>query len=191
MTIRIEGNWNKGLAYDIHTLDSTYLGVDEYGHGRWENTRSEMGNLLYGLKYRSKKGNVPKIIGLITAKIKGLETFDFIIPIPPSTPRAYQPVYELAEELGRRKRVKVGYALEKIESDVEIKNIKNPDERRAALEKTMRITGDYSLSGKKILLLDDLYRSGITLEVATKILCEQAKADTINVLTMTKTRSNR
>lgn len=191
MTIKIEGNWNKGLAYDIHTLDSTYLGVDEYGHDRWESTRSEMGNLLYGLKYRSKKANVTKIIDLITAKIKGLETFDFIIPIPPSTARTYQPVYELAEELGRRKRVKVGYALEKIESEIEIKNIRNLDERRVELEKTMRITGNYDLSGKKILLLDDLFRSGVTLEVATKILCEQAKADTINVLTMTKTRSNR
>ena len=111
--------------------------------------------------------------------------------MPPSKPRPFQPVYELAEELGRRKRVKVLYALEKVTSNVEIKNIENPDERREALEKTMRITGDYDLSGKKVLLLDDLFRSGISLEVATKILYEQTKADTINVLTMTKTRSNR
>ena len=56
MTIRIPGNWKKGFAYDIHTLDSVYLGVDEYGHDRWENTRSEMGELLYDLKYHGHSG---------------------------------------------------------------------------------------------------------------------------------------
>lgn len=191
MTINLEGNWDRGLAYDVRTLDSTYLGVDENGRNSWENTRSEMGNLLYGLKYCSENQNVTKIIDLITAKIKGLETFDYIIPIPPSKVRMFQPVYEMAKELGRRKRVKVGYALEKIPSDLEIKNITNPQKRKSALETTMKLTGKYDLSGKKILLLDDLYRSGVTLEVATYLLRTQSKADMINVLTMTKTRSNR
>ncbi len=52
MTIKLKGNWKKGFAYDVHTLESVYLGVDQYGHDRWENTRSEMGELLYKLKYR-------------------------------------------------------------------------------------------------------------------------------------------
>jgi len=29
MTIEIEGNWDKGFAYDVHTLDSVYLGPAE------------------------------------------------------------------------------------------------------------------------------------------------------------------
>ena len=51
MAIKISGNWKKGLAFDVHTLDSTYLGVDENGHHQWENTRSDMGEFVYTLKY--------------------------------------------------------------------------------------------------------------------------------------------
>jgi hypothetical protein len=50
MSIKLEGNWKKGFAYDVHTLDSIYMGVDEYGHNRWENTRSEMGELIYSVE---------------------------------------------------------------------------------------------------------------------------------------------
>ena len=43
----------------------------------------------------------------------------------------------------------------------------------------------------KILLVDDLYRSGTTLRVATDLLKTTGKAEKVSVLTMTKTRSNR
>lgn len=42
MTIKLVGNWKSGLAYDVHILDSTFLGPDEFGHDRFQNTRSEM-----------------------------------------------------------------------------------------------------------------------------------------------------
>jgi len=32
MTIELQGNWAKGMAFDVHTLSSTYLGADEFGH---------------------------------------------------------------------------------------------------------------------------------------------------------------
>ena len=93
--------------------------------------------------------------------------------------------------MGRRKRVRVINALEKMPSDTEIKNVNNPEERKKTLRETMRLTEKHDFSGKKILLLDDLFRSGITLEVATNILYNDAKAERVCVLTMTKTRSNR
>lgn len=40
MSIELQGNWKKGFAYDVHTLASNYLGVDEQGHARWDNVRS-------------------------------------------------------------------------------------------------------------------------------------------------------
>ena len=191
MSIELEGNWDNGLAYDIHTLDSTYLGVNENGHKQFETTYSTMGSLVKGLKYNHKRENIAKIINLITAKIKGLDTFDVIVPIPPTKYRFLQPVEELAKELGRRKRVRVINALEKMSLNTELKNIESPEERRKALQETMRLTEKHDFSGKKILLLDDLFRSGITLEVATNILYNDAKAERVCVLTMTKTRSNR
>jgi len=107
MTIRIPGNWKKGFAYDIHTLDSVYLGVDEYGHDRWENTRSEMGELLYDLKYHGRSENVEKIVDMLN-RYKGIEEMDAIIPVPSTNKnRRIQPVLEIAKELGRRVGVPV------------------------------------------------------------------------------------
>jgi len=50
--IRIPGRWRDGYALDVHTVASTYLGDDEYGHARFETSRSAAGELLYRLKYQ-------------------------------------------------------------------------------------------------------------------------------------------
>lgn len=192
MTIEIKGNWKKGLAYDVHTLSSTYLGPDEFGHKRWDSTRSEMGKLVYQLKYKNDKSAVGKIVDLVTGKIKGIEKFDLIIPIPSTNRnRPYQPVEEIAKELGRRKRVKVLNLLGKETGGAELKNVDDPKEREKLLRNRIYILDDSDISGKTVLLLDDLYRSGTTLSAATDVLYKKSKVDSVSVLTMTKTRSIR
>lgn len=47
----ITGNWSKGIALDLHTLSSVKVGVNEAGHDVFDTTRSELGQLLYRLKY--------------------------------------------------------------------------------------------------------------------------------------------
>lgn len=192
MTIELIGNWNKGFAHDVHTLDSMYMGVDEYGHHRYKTTRSDMGELVYQLKYCSDRTVIGKIVDMLD-KYKGLETMDAIIPIPSTNKnRAIQPVYEIAQELGRRISVPV---LENVlitqENGQELKNIDNPDDRKKVLQKQMILTNIHPIATYNILLIDDLYRSGSTLHVATDILYQQAKVKSVSVLIMTKTRSKR
>ena len=55
MGYKIENNWKSGIAYDIHTISSTYLGQDEFGHDRYDTKRSEMGELVYQLKYKTDR----------------------------------------------------------------------------------------------------------------------------------------
>jgi len=55
----------------------------------------------------------------------------------------------------------------------------------------MQISQKYNLSNQNILLVDDLYRSGSTLQVATELLYNNCNVKDVYVLTMTKTRSNR
>ena len=55
----------------------------------------------------------------------------------------------------------------------------------------MALTDSHDLSGMNVLLLDDLYRSGSTLAVATDVLYDQADCNNVYVLVMTKTRSRR
>jgi len=192
MSIKISGNWKKGLAFDVHTLDSTYLGVDEHGHNQWENTRSDMGELIYKLKYRGDRSSIPTIVGMLD-KIKGIESVDCIIPIPPTKPnRRVQPVLEIARALGQRRGVDViEDALLKVPGGPQLKNVDDPDERRALLEKSLELSEDVDLRESDILLVDDLYRSGTTLSVATELLLTEGKVGSVRVLTMTKTRSNR
>ena len=190
MTIEIKGNWKKGFAYDVHTLSSTYLGIDERGHEQWDTTRSEMGQLVYDLKYRGDLSTVKAIVDRLD-KYKGLETMNAIIPIPASRPRRVQPVLEIAKALGSRINVPVWTILQKKPGGAELKNIDESAQRQAKLQELMAIdTSHHAITGQNVLLLDDLYRSGATLRVATGLLY-QAGVRNVAVLVMTKTRSNR
>lgn len=192
MPYELKGNWKKGRAYDLHTLSSVYLGEDEQGHKQFDSQRSEMGELLYQLKYQGKRKAVYKIIDLISRKFKGLDQFDFYIPVPSTNKaRAYQPVEELANELGRRENISVIQPLSK-KSGSQLKDIQEPEKRLDSLKENIKFVQDNKLdiAGKKVLLIDDLYRSGATLSICTDILYNQGKVGSVSVLTMTKTRSS-
>jgi competence protein ComFC len=189
MTIEIKGNWQKGFAFDVHTLGSVYMGVDEFGYDRWDTTRTEMGELVYRLKYQNDRSSIAKIVDLL-GKYKGLETMDAIVPIPSTNKqRPIKPVCEIAKELGKRVEVPVMLdALEKSHGGKELKNVDDSDERKRLLQEGIKLTGKHDLFDKNILLIDDLYRSGTTLTVASDILYKQAKVKDVFVLAMTKTR---
>lgn len=191
MVITLEGNWLSGKAYDLHTVASTYLGVDEFGHDRFDNKRSEMGELVYQLKYKADKSVLPKIVELIDG-IKGIEGFDFLVPIPPTNKkRPFQPVELIAEALGQKRKVSVLTDLLDNSGDEELKGVTDPVARNEMLQKALQLKDGNRVTGKKVLLVDDLYRSGSTLRIATDLLYIEGKAANVCVLTMTKTRSNR
>lgn len=191
MVIDLDGNWHRGKAYDVHTVSSTYLGVDELGHDKFETARSKMGELVYQLKYRSDKSVLPEIVELLD-EIKGIEKFDYLVPVPATKKsRPFQPVELIAQALGERRGVKVlSHCLEN-SGDLELKGISDPVERSDRLKSAIKIADGVDVSGKSVLLVDDLYRSGSTLMVATDILYKTGKARNVCVLTMTKTRSHR
>lgn len=99
---KLEGSWDLGYALHKHTLSSVYLGDDEHGHPRFDNTRSEPGEALYQLKYRGDWNQIAPLAAQIQATLLPLfGKIGLIIPMPASTTRARQPVDELAAELGR------------------------------------------------------------------------------------------
>jgi predicted amidophosphoribosyltransferase len=83
----IPGRWRNGFALDVQTKSSVFLGHDEYGHPQFDNTRSEIGELLYKLKYRGEKSVISKIAESAATFIQSnLPKLDLIIPAPPSGP---------------------------------------------------------------------------------------------------------
>ncbi|MFA6700703.1 MAG: ComF family protein [Thiomicrospira sp.] len=190
MSVELQGNWKKGFAYDVHTLASNYLGIDEHGHDRWDSVRSDMGELVYQLKYRDGISKVPEIVELIVSKFKGLDSLDAIVPAPASKIRSVQPVAEIAKALAEKVGIDYLDVLSKSSSQ-ELKGMDAFEDRLNLLRDSMSIKPSVNLMGKNVLLVDDLFRSGATLLVATEILYRDAKCHNVYVLTMTKTRSNR
>jgi len=186
MSYELAGNWNGGLAFDRHIRVSVYLGVDEQGYKQFNTTRSEMGELVYQLKYCGDQSAIPKIIELLK-DLDGIESFDAIIPVPSSQSRPLQPVDAISVALGAQRNVPalVGH-LTKV-GNAQLKNITDPVERANALA-NITVSGKTNISGKEVLLLDDLYDSGATLSACCRVLKEKSDVKNIWVLTMTKTK---
>jgi predicted amidophosphoribosyltransferase len=191
MSIKLEGHWHKGLAYDLHTVTSVHLGADESGHDRYDNQRSEMGELVYRLKYKADKSALEPILALLSG-LEGIETFDVLLPVPATNKnRPFQPVELITQALGAQRQVRVlGDALLN-NGDLQTKSISDPVERLDRLKAAFQLSGRHDLTGMRVLLVDDLYRSGTTLNVLTDLLYNVAHVKLVSVLTMTKTRSNR
>jgi competence protein ComFC len=85
---KIPGRFSNGFVLDVQTTSSEFVGHDEYGHARFDTKRSELGELVYRLKYRQDKTVIPEIAEVAGAFAESyMPRFDLIIPVPPSTPR--------------------------------------------------------------------------------------------------------
>ncbi len=106
--IPLYGSWDLGFALDTHVIESISLGEDAYGHLRFENTRSPIGELLYQFKYNGRHDNLTEIVDTIMCfletqpQMKNIET---VLPVPPTKPRVYQPTFEIAEALAKKMKV--------------------------------------------------------------------------------------
>ena len=190
---KLSGDWNSGFALDFHTLSSEYIGDDEFGHPQFDTKRSEVGELLYRLKYRSDK-SVLKVLVNTAGEFVALKkwTFDVVVPVPPSRPgRKFQPVPLLAKGIGRYFGVPTCIdCVVKVKDTPELKSVYDFSERMGLLKDAYTVAKP-AISGRKVLLVDDLYRSGATLKTVTRSLLVKGGADRVYVLTFTKTRSNR
>ncbi len=59
----------------------------------------------------------------------------------------------------------------------------------AALEGLHAVDAD-RIRGRRVLLFDDLFRSGATMNAITGVLYDQGQAQDVHALTLTRTRSN-
>ena len=102
---RIYGEWDEGIVLDYHMLKSIFLGYDENGKEKFENTRTELGELIYKLKYQKDISCLSKIIDLVKDTLDEWnikEKIDVVIPTPPSKgQRIYQPVFEISKEIAK------------------------------------------------------------------------------------------
>lgn len=177
---------------DVHTTSSELVGHDEYGHPQFASKRSELGELLYKLKFRRNKSVIPEIAEVVGTFVESyLPKVDLIVPVPPSTPRKEQPVILLARAIGDR----VGIAVVedcvwKVRETSQLKNVFDFDERSRLLDGAFQVDRSFT-KGETVLLFDDLYRSGATLNAVTSLLYDEGGAQDVLTLALTRTRSLR
>jgi len=187
----IRGAWIDGYALDYHTVSSTCIGYNEFGHPVFDTQRTPLGELLFRLKSRSDLSVVDEITEAIAGfvEVTWKPALTMIVPVPPSnTVRRVQPVFLVADALGTRLGLQVRRnAVAKIRKTPQLKNVYDYAERAKVLDGAF--SADASLiGGQAVLLFDDLYRSGATMNAVAKVLSEEGQAVAVRALALTRTR---
>ena len=188
--IKIDGRWHSGVALDLHTTSSTPAGYNEAGYMQFDTVRPEIAELLFRLKNRADRDAAGPIIETVADFLaQHRDKFDAIVPVPPSHERAVQPVIVLAEGIGKALNVPVLSCISTTRPTAQLKNVTDPEERKKQVE------GLYAVDvaqtrGRNVLLFDDLFRSGSTMNAITDVLMNPGNAAVVRALTITKTRSN-
>jgi competence protein ComFC len=188
--IKIDGRWQSGVALDLHTTSSTPIGYNEFGRMQFDTVRPEIAQLLFRLKNRADREAAGPIIETTANFLAPYrDRFDTIVPVPPSHERAVQPVIILAEGIGKALNVPVLSCISTTRPTAQLKNITDPEERKKHVEGLYAVDAAQT-RGRNILLLDDLFRSGSTMNAITDVLINTGNAAVVRALTITKTRSN-
>lgn len=193
----IPGRWRIGVSLDVHTVSSEFIGYDDRGQPLFDTQRSEMGELLYRLKYGSDFRAVEDIADTAASYVRQLsaKTFGFrptlLIPTPPSRQRTRQPLFELAVAIGRHLDIPV--ALDAVKRSKPLPELKEINDYTARLD-LLRDAHDVDATqttGAAVLLLDDLFRSGASMNAVASSLLDYGGVRDLCALAITRTRSNR
>lgn len=188
--MRIPGRWREGFVLDYHTVSSTYIGDNAYGHPMFDTKRSPIGELLSRLKNRSDESVLGDLADTAAAFVKSWNPDPgLLIPVPPSRHRARQPVYLLVEALGIRLDIPVSVGcVIRTKNLPELKNVYDYEQRLRLLDRAHDVDSAL-VAGRKVLLFDDLYRSGATMNAIAETLYNLGGASEVYALAVTRTRS--
>ncbi len=185
---RIEGPWDEGYVLDRHTISSTMIGYNEFGHPEFDTLRSELGELLYRLKYQSDMTAVAPIAETVADFVKqwGIKP-DVIVTMPPSKPRLRQPLFEIGAALSNLLGVPLDTkSVSKTQTTPQMKDVGDFAARVKVLQGTIAVVP--GLRDKAVLLVDDLYQSGASMGVVAEAL-QQAHVRSVFCVALTRTRS--
>lgn len=187
---KMDGVWDLGYSLDKHIISSTPDGHNEWGYPKYKTIRTEAGEALFQLKYRSDYSQVALIANQMNHSFSTcFVSADYIIPMPSSTPRKIQPVTEIARELSKlMNKPCVENLLQKTVATASMKDITAKAEKMTALEGKFTVYDVFGEGQFDILMIDDLFDTGATLETATNVLRAYPKIRNIYIATVTRKR---
>jgi predicted amidophosphoribosyltransferase len=187
----LTGNWDSGFALDKHTISSVYIGDDEYGHPKFDTTRSEAGEALYQLKYRNDFSKVEPLANeIVTSLVPRFESIGLVVPMPATNVRARQPVTEIAQAVSAKiDAPMIDNILVKQAAPAgapQLKDLVGKEAKAAALKDRFAVNQAITNEGHwNVLVVDDMFDSGASMEAATAKLREYGKIGKVFVAALT------
>jgi len=183
----IKGPWDAGWILDKHMDHSTYLG-DLNGRPQFDNVRTEAGEATFQLKYRFAWEQAAALAQALAENIyPKLGSVGFIVPMPASKKRARQPVTEVAQALGKLvERPVFDELLNKAPNGQPLKDLPDKASKLAAIGEGFSVRDCLEGDGPwNVLVVDDLYQTGASMEAACKVLRAYAKVRRIYMAALT------
>ena len=155
--------------------------------------KNEIRNLILDYKFRDKSYLYELFAKIITKneKICGiLEKYDIIIPVPIHKRRKQKRGYNQSELITRQISKKIpslvheSTAIQKIKHNIEQSSL-SKEQRKQNVKDVYKIVNKEKIENKNIVLFDDIYTTGNTVNEISKIL-KQNGANKILVLTIAK-----
>lgn len=187
----INGNWHAGYTLDKHVKYSVFIGENQYGHPDFDTVRTDVGEAMYQLKYKNDRKKIPLLVDAFIENLKSkLSSVGFIVPMPPSKRRVFQPLTELAKEIAKKMDVPLceNILIKKVRTP-QMKDIESIKEKIKVLATAFSIKDE--IVGEDcwdVLLIDDIYGSGTSLNAAALTLKTYSKVNNIYVVAFTRKR---
>jgi predicted amidophosphoribosyltransferase len=187
---QINGNWDLGYSLDKHVLSSVYIGDNQWGHPEFDTTRSEAGEALFQLKYRSDYNQIPIIGSQMYESLSGyFSSACLVVPMPPSKARLRQPAIEIARELANNMGIPCyEELLVKVSDTPQMKDIESREEKVETLVNAFSVNDQLGEGLYDVLVVDDLFDTGSSLKAATIVLRGYSKIRNIFVAVVTRKR---
>jgi predicted amidophosphoribosyltransferase len=147
---------------------------------------------VYDLKYSQKEINAKKLARVLAEWSRrkfDLNKIDGVLGVPPSTTRKFQPVAAIVKRMSEILSLPdLSKKLRKTKATKSLKNVLDPVERANELAGAFSFNREEGV--RRLLLVDDLHRSGATAGEAARAL-KKAGVSKVYLVTATKTRVNR
>lgn len=189
--MEITGDWDLGYVLDWHVESSEFLGHDQFGRAEFDTKRTEVGEAIFQLKYRHDLSKIEPLAETMVLNLKSaFQSSSFIVPMPPSKSRGFQPAVELARKVAEKMGLPFfENILLKKGTTPQMKDIGTREERVNALMGCFYINDAIKEGGSwDVLIVDDLYSSGASLSAATQVLRTYQKVSKIFVAAFSRTK---
>ena len=155
---------------------------------------SAVGEAVRLLKYQGKAVMAKPLADLMLNALPsffGMEDYDCIVPVPIHKKKRRERGYNQMELIGKELSSAVGIPLEtrsliKIRHTESQRRMPTSKDRATNVRGAFDVTDPSRVTGKKILLIDDVLTTGATANESAKTLARKGKARYVDVFTLTR-----